>query len=228
MGKEEEKAGLNVVFTHEDDSPKHIVLDYPKYARLSGTPKELHIDTSANLPEYAGNPQPAVQAVQDEPRQVEDSNKAPDSDATEKRIFGLKRRLFFILLAILVVIIIVAAVGGAVGGSRAAKNKQVSDASATAAAISAASASASASAASASSTAAGSTSARATQSSNSATKTTSAATKTATPTLSPDKIWNFTAYSLENYQGSSQNISTTGIYDLPFQIVSYGKNSNRA
>ena len=224
MGKEEEKAGLNVVFTHEDDSPKHIVLDYPKYARLSGTPKELHIDTSANLPEYVGNPQPAVQAVQDEPRQVEASNKAPNSDATEKRIFGLKRRLFFILLAILVVIIIVAAVGGAVGGSRAAKNKKVDDAAATAAAISAALASA----ASASSTAAGSTSTHATQPASSATKTTSAATKTATPTLSPDKIWNFTAYSQENYQGNSQNISTTGIYDLPFQIVSYGKNSNRA
>jgi hypothetical protein len=47
----------------------------------------------------------------------------PASETEEKRIFGLKRRIFFIIVVVVLVVIIAIAVGGGVGGAMASKSR---------------------------------------------------------------------------------------------------------
>ncbi|KAK3903582.1 hypothetical protein C8A05DRAFT_32685 [Staphylotrichum tortipilum] len=149
----------------------------------------------------------------DDQRTYVGSEPAPEP---EKRICGLRKRLFIIIAAIVGVVVVAAAVGGGVGGAMASKGNNSAAAAETSSASSSASSSISA------------TSTGATRTKASSTSSTSSA---ATPTISflnnqtdPSTFerFAFQAYSGANMTGKATPVyRDEGFYDFGFNAVSY-------
>ncbi|KAK4236562.1 hypothetical protein C8A03DRAFT_35531 [Achaetomium macrosporum] len=203
-----------------DDAPK---LPHDEPSPVMQTPGQQYHQYQQPWP-GAANPVSAVSPDSSVPWQSfptgdgDDRTFVGSGPAPEKRICGLRKRLFIIIAAIVGLVIVVAAIGGGVGGAMAARNSQKS----TDEAASAQTASASTSGSSATST-----TAITTTTTQSSTSTSSAPTPTMTnlnnqTDPSVFKRFAFQAYEKPNMNGNLTQIYTDeGFFDLKFNATSY-------